>query len=1068
MNKQIKTIFVLAFSLVMSVTSCLHEASDTNGGENVLPGNVESLDSQVAAMKTSVSEMESMQSTLAQMADYEAIASQFEACAISVKEHIASVEAGMSDVKATLAAMKLQGQIAAATGALKAQVALQDNNDLQTGLLSVENGVSAWLGKDFKNYFAVAAEQAKLGSMLMVVENQTLSADAIASDVEVGLRVGDATGLKDVVASVKNNSEALVKLNQQMTSLCSEVETSYTDAIQSPDSNTKSVLKSINTKAEAAVSESVTTLADLARRISACETKLEEINTRLEKVKADVAELLGMIQSVVFFSEFTSDKAVAYYTMSSELNADRAGEGKKDRIPASTFDLNFLVRPAAAVVALTEESIWNDGLSVIGYYARQIQLASVNSDNLIDFEVEDVQADPATGKVAVTVKNAFSDAFYFKEIGAKLALSIESNKNSCTSKFVEIVPADVSGKVYAESLTLNATSISIQEGDTYQLTAVVSPSNVTDKGCTWNDYDSEYVDVDANGKITATAVGKSQVVVYANATDEFGRQLSAKCDVEVTPAIRIVGSGYVEVGRSITLDIDTPNYIDPQYVKWNLEWAGNSGYLGLEQNGDGSCTLTGYSIYFQPPAGSPSGSKSVYQPINVVCTIEGATPVVLTTGVMVVALQPKAIAIDGLAHDNNKLSLKKGETFQCVSTVQPDGVNMDWFSIIYQSNQTAVASVDFRSGLITANAFGTTTIDIKLSDKTSESYFYPNRDGWARTLAVTVEPYWVQSMTLPETYKMAPDAVATLTPDWTSDVEGVAPSDQTLTWTSSDPSVIEINPTTGQMTALKEGTSTITATTSGSNSVPSGSEHKTASCFVTVEVPTVPINIGDFYYSDGTWSTTRDYSKTVIGIVFAKADATGSDIMLRRDYPNATHGLVVSLTEFSNQQFGEFKHEDVGDKARHIYTWIQNNYSYDIGNVENIAGYTNSIVLNAYREAYHDYDYCPIFDDESGLAAQLPAHQSKTASPWYIPSYKEMSLLRDALNRDDVNINDKIQIASGTQIDKSADYWLSSMYVRYNYYYDTYAVPYSMSNGGWKGTSNLKTGQFPVRVVLAF
>ena len=105
MNKQIKAIFVLAFTLVMSVTSCLNEVSDPNGGGNALPGNVESLDSQVAAMKISVGDLESVSGALvgvAETLDVDALKAELESCTASVQDHIASVESGAQADASTL------------------------------------------------------------------------------------------------------------------------------------------------------------------------------------------------------------------------------------------------------------------------------------------------------------------------------------------------------------------------------------------------------------------------------------------------------------------------------------------------------------------------------------------------------------------------------------------------------------------------------------------------------------------------------------------------------------------------------------------------------------------------------------------------------------------------------------------------------------------------------------------------------------------------------------------------------------------------------------------------------
>ena len=55
--------------------------------------------------------------------------------------------------------------------------------------------------------------------------------------------------------------------------------------------------------------------------------------------------------------------------------------------------------------------------------------------------------------------------------------------------------------------------------------------------------------------------------------------------------------------------------------------------------------------------------------------------------------------------------------------------------------------------------------------------------------------------------------------------------------------------------------------------------------------------IGDFYYSDGTWSTTLDKSKTPIAVVFYAGDPSADDEGLRAEHPECTHGLAIALNE---------------------------------------------------------------------------------------------------------------------------------------------------------------------------
>ena len=962
MNKQIKTIFVLAFALVMSATSCLNEVSDPNGGGNALPSNVESLDSQVAAMKTSVSEMESMQSTLAQMADYEAIASQFEACAISVKEHIASVEAGMSDVKATLAAMKLQGQIAAATGALKAQVALQDNNDLQAGLLSVEKGVAAWLGKDFKNYFAVAAEQAKLGSMLVVVESQSHLADAIASDVEVGLRVGDASDLKDVAASVKNTSEVLVKLNQQMTSLTAEVEQGYTSAIKSETSSTKSTLKALNTKAAAAVSESTTTLADLAGRISTCETKLEEINTRLDKVETDVAELLGMIQSVSFISKYSEDYAIAYYNMSETakvVDENLPYNGKAVRTATGAIELDFIVRPAAASTALNAKP---DFISVMGYYANRISTKAPNPTDYINFDVTKVVAtDSNRGVVTVTVDPNFKEAFYYKEVGAKCALSIKSGKSDITSKFIEILPKDNSRTVYVTGITPSRYSVTLDKGQTIDLDATVTPDDASVKNFHWSSSDPKIVTFDGN-TLNAVGVGETTVKVTTAGVDEWGVQLFAEIPVKVNEAFRIEGPRYVEQGVETKLFLTYPTDAIIEKVVWT---ASDESKITVRKEADGNNGIvTGVADTYNT-------TTHAYNTVTVFCTINGVTTV--SKEFPVAAFQPKAIYTETLPNDETTHEMYVDETFSVASTIMPRAVPQGAYRIIYQIE--GLPKSQFADGVINPY-YQTVTMEptvayIYMSVENVHGENYLLGDVIKKTVIVKVLPYLVKTITL-EDLKLEINQSAPLTAKLTSAVAGKNPSITTLTWQSSNENIATVDQN-GNVTALSPGNTTITATATDGSGV-------SGTCEVTVTEPWKEFNVGDYVVRNPYTKEIEFYSSkpssNVVGIVIAKTNPRATDPMLPE---SCTHGIAIAL--------GEGEGTWSSDYSQKVSSWAAESGQAFVADDNVYSGYTNTQALKAFISAK---------GASSGIISALNTYNQNGpglpngTSAYYIPSAAEM------------------------------------------------------------------------------
>ena len=88
--------------------------------------------------------------------------------------------------------------------------------------------------------------------------------------------------------------------------------------------------------------------------------------------------------------------------------------------------------------------------------------------------------------------------------------------------------------VAVQSVTLNANSLNLTEGDSQSLTATVSPSNATDPTVSWSTSDASVATVDAG---TVTAVKPGSATITARAGDK-----SATCDVTVVARVYPVAS----------------------------------------------------------------------------------------------------------------------------------------------------------------------------------------------------------------------------------------------------------------------------------------------------------------------------------------------------------------------------------------------------------------------------------------------------------------------------------------------------------------------------------------------
>ena len=979
---------VLSALLTLSLTSCLREASDPNSGEGYLPANVATLDEQVASMKTSINAMESLQATLSETASLESAASLLESSTVTVKEHVASIEAGLSDVAATLASLKLQKEIAGVTGALKVQVAsLENAQAIQTALLSLESGVSAWLGKDFNNFVGVSSELAGLSVLTESVESQSLTTDALASDVEAGLRVGDATEeLAAMVETVGNNAQTLAKLTSEFEALSAEVEQTYTNAIKSTGSDTKNTLKSVNTKASAALKSSAVTLADLASRVSNCETAIADIQGRLTQIEASVAELLSKIQSLTFMSEYSEEYAVAYYSMEEATKVSAPGkpyDGKNKRNPVNNIELNYMVRPAAAASAVTK-----DVVSVVGYYADQIQTKSIDPTRFVNFTVSGVSVTNAErGIVTVTINHDLKDDFYYRQTGAKCALFVATGKTDISSKFVELYPKDNSTTVYVESIKLNQDDFEIDEGQTKNLTATVNPSSATNKTIKWTSSNTEIATIDQySGVLTAVKQGNVTITATTNGIDEWGDNLTASVNVKVNPSIRLGGPLYVEVGKTAELSLDFPPAMNIE----SKVWMTSDKTKATVDNGIVTGVAHTYNQYTYQ-----------YNPITITCIVNGN--ITLTHEMAVAVPQPRQIKLNNYGDDVKSVTMKLDQTISLAGSLLPANVDASLFRLTYESDG-GLGWIDFSSGEIKApGSVGGRYVYIKVKDIDKHTYM---KTFVERTVVVNVEPYYVQSISFADV-ELQPGANVTLVPTFTSDVSGKQPTNTKLIWESSNSQIATVDEN-GLVKALGVGDVTITATATDGSGVK-------GTCKVTITVPWKEFEVGQYVVrrSNGeidffSSSTDAKNNGTVVGVVIYKGNPRVSDAKLPS---TCTHGIAIGLGHATGKkwwsgypstqpqhldgyatQYPDENYVSPASFYQNYPSWSRNELA------AKPYGYNNTLLFKAYLQLQTTVT-SEIMNALAGYNVALPSE----TSGWYLPSIFEMDYVQNLYKNADLS-----------------------------------------------------------------
>lgn len=182
----------------------------------------------------------------------------------------------------------------------------------------------------------------------------------------------------------------------------------------------------------------------------------------------------------------------------------------------------------------------------------------------------------------LTIKNNVSEGTLIDMVNVKPAYKKE------VAQLLGIDPEDVDAlnampmtfKVVVnlkDQLRLSATSITLSEKAEYQLTATYN--GTYDEPVKWVSSDPSYVEVDANGLITAVKNTKGDVVVTASLTNSAGKTITASCLVVVEPAL----SGFtldpnvtemsMFVGESTTIKAIIRQAITNAPLKWTCSTA---------------------------------------------------------------------------------------------------------------------------------------------------------------------------------------------------------------------------------------------------------------------------------------------------------------------------------------------------------------------------------------------------------------------------------------------------------------------------------------------------------------
>jgi uncharacterized protein YjdB len=340
-------------------------------------------------------------------------------------------------------------------------------------------------------------------------------------------------------------------------------------------------------------------------------------------------------------------------------------------------------------------------------------------------------------------------------------------------------------------------------GGTVQLTATVAPENATNQNVTWSSGNTSVATVNTSGIITAVAAGTAVITVTtADGAKTATSTITVNtCNVSVTGVTVSPASATLPVGAAQQLTATVaPSNATNKNVTWstsNASFATVSSSGLVTAVGAGTATIT---------VTTAEGAKTATSSITV------------TTG---------NVAVTGITVSPASVSLTTGATQQLTTTVSP--ANATNKTVTYSSNNTGVATVN-GSGLLTAVSSGSAIITVTTQDgaKTATVAITVNTSNVAVT-SVSLSPTSV-TLAVGETQQLTP----TILPS--------NASNKSVSYASNNTAVATVNGS-GLLTAVSNGTATITVTTADGN--------KTSTAAITVATAT-----GSYFTIKNKWTNT--------------------------------------------------------------------------------------------------------------------------------------------------------------------------------------------------------------------
>lgn len=499
----------------------------------------------------------------------------------------------------------------------------------------------------------------------------------------------------------------------------------------------------------------------------------------------------------------TSDKSIATVSSSGVVTAKKKGSCKITAVSDEGGYKATCTVKVKSKVNVDDIEITRSSATVNAGKTKQLTVI-IYPDNA---SVKDVKWSSSDKSIA----SVNSSGVVTAHKGGVVTIKCTSSDTGVSDKCKITVYEKVSG------ITISASSATLVGGKTKILTAEVKPSTATNQSIKWYSTDKNIATVSSSGKVTAKKGGTCRIV----AKSKDNPDISARCNLTVLqPPTKITLSetdvNIVKGNKFILTATVKPKDCYDGSIVWS---SSNSSVARVSDSGIVTAVSAGSANIICKSVADPSVRK--------VCNVTVTQPV---TGVNLSA---------------ERVTLTTGRTKTLIATVSPTKASNK--KVSFKTSNKNVVKVSSK-GVVEAMGPGQATVTVK----TEDGFFT------AKCVFTVIEPAVAVSLDRTST-SIAVGKSKTL-------IATVKPKNATnkdVVWRSSNPLVARVTQS-GKVTALKEGTATITCTTDDGGFK--------ASCKVRCIIPVSAVTL-----KDAELALKKGSSKTLKAYIYP-SDATTKDV----------------------------------------------------------------------------------------------------------------------------------------------------------------------------------------------